>query len=66
MGVLTVVIWLILDNLNTPVVWINQYTIFVALSFLVEIVFLVLYKVRKGNRKEQKDNEAGYGNATAG
>jgi amino acid transporter len=56
-GILTPIVWLILDNLNQPMVWINNWTVFVGITFIVHIALLVVYKLRKGNEeKEEEDN----------
>jgi uncharacterized repeat protein (TIGR02543 family) len=52
-GILTAVIFLILDDLSAPVVWVNQYTIIVGIVFIVHIFFAVIYKARKGNEPDE-------------
>ncbi|GHU65000.1 hypothetical protein AGMMS49983_11960 [Clostridia bacterium] len=54
-GVLTLIVWLILDDLSLPMVWINKWTIFVAVVFLVHIIFLAVYRYNKA--KEEKEDE---------
>jgi membrane protein implicated in regulation of membrane protease activity len=49
-GVLTPIVWLIFDNLNQPMAWINRWTIIVAFVFIVHIAILIAYRVRKGRR----------------
>jgi uncharacterized repeat protein (TIGR02543 family) len=41
-GVVTIVLWLILDDLSDPVVWINKWTLVIGLVFAAHIVLLVL------------------------
>ncbi|GHU65507.1 hypothetical protein AGMMS49983_13330 [Clostridia bacterium] len=54
-GFLTLVVWLLLDDLSLPMVWINKWTIFVAVVFLVHIIFLAVYRYNKA--KEEKEDE---------
>jgi preprotein translocase subunit SecG len=55
-GVLTPIVWLILDDLNQPMVWINKWTLFVGIVFIVHIVLLLVYKSR--NNRKVRDSEA--------
>jgi predicted outer membrane repeat protein len=50
-GILTPIVWLILDDLTQPIVWINKWTIVVALVFVLHLIFLFVYKARKADRK---------------
>ncbi|MDR0875690.1 MAG: hypothetical protein LBN12_05720, partial [Clostridiales Family XIII bacterium] len=45
-GVLTIVVWLILDDLSTPVTWINKWTLPVVIIFIVHIAAFFAYKIR--------------------
>jgi len=47
MGILTLVVWLILDWPLGSMVWINQYTIFVAIIFIVSLVLTLVYNALK-------------------
>lgn len=51
-GVLTLVVWLALDDLSLPVAWINKYTVVAAIVFAVHLALFALYKARKGKRAE--------------
>lgn len=58
-GMLPMLFWLILDDLTQPMVWINRWTPFVALNFIVAMsVFAVqvLYR-RKEEVGEEEENE---------
>ncbi|GHU62139.1 hypothetical protein AGMMS49983_03050 [Clostridia bacterium] len=58
-GFLVMIVWLILDNLSLPMVWINKWTLFVAVVFLVHIIFLAVYRYNKAkDEKEDGDDEA--------
>jgi uncharacterized repeat protein (TIGR02543 family) len=59
-GVLTPVVWLILDNINLPMAWINKWTLYVGIVFIVQIALLIVYKVR--NNHNVNDGEAAYDN----
>jgi preprotein translocase subunit SecG len=52
-GVLTPIVWLILDDLRLPMAWINRWTIIVAIFFIVHLVLLIVYKVRRRKRDEE-------------
>ncbi|MDR0853109.1 MAG: InlB B-repeat-containing protein, partial [Clostridiales Family XIII bacterium] len=57
-GILTPIVWLILDNLNQPMVWINNWTVFVGITFIVHIILLIVYKLRKGNEEQEEEDNA--------
>jgi amino acid transporter len=57
-GVLTPIVWLILDNLNQPMAWINKWTLYVGIVFIVHIAALIIYRVRRD--KGQEDREYRY------
>jgi uncharacterized membrane protein len=52
-GILTPIVFLILDDLRLPMTWINRWTPYVALAFIIHIVFLIVYKLRNKERKEE-------------
>ncbi|GHU62028.1 hypothetical protein AGMMS49983_02780 [Clostridia bacterium] len=56
-GVLTLIVWLILDDLTLPMVWVNKWTILVAIVFIVHLLLTVIYKVRKGQEKGYEEDE---------
>jgi preprotein translocase subunit SecG len=60
-GVLTPIVWLILDDLNQPMVWINKWTLFVGIVFIVHIVLLLVYKSRNNRKERDSEAEAEYG-----
>jgi hypothetical protein len=45
-GILTPVVFLILDDLHQPMVWANKWTPLVGCVFLVHIAFFLFYKIR--------------------
>jgi uncharacterized repeat protein (TIGR02543 family) len=53
LGVLTPVVWFVLDTLNQKVVWINKFTVYVGIVFVATVVLLVVYKVWKGDEKRE-------------
>jgi alternate signal-mediated exported protein len=53
-GFFTGILWLILDDLTLPMVWINEYTLFVAIAFLV---FFLLWIWMAFTRREVDDIE---------
>ncbi|MDR1778471.1 MAG: isopeptide-forming domain-containing fimbrial protein, partial [Clostridiales Family XIII bacterium] len=57
-GILTPIVWLILDDLTLPMALFNVWTIIVAFVFLVHIIFTLLYNARKDkNRHNGEDYE---------
>jgi uncharacterized repeat protein (TIGR02543 family) len=63
LGILTPIVWLWLDNLNQPVVWVNKFTVYVGIAFVAHVVLLVVYKMRKHDDKE--DREVYFGDTLA-
>jgi hypothetical protein len=59
-GILTPVVWLILDNLLLPVAWVNVWTPFVAALCAVHIVLTCLYRRRRGARHGGDDGAQAY------
>jgi hypothetical protein len=51
-GVLTPVVWLLLDDLRDPMTFINSNTKWVAQSFIIHLIFALLYQVRKNKTRE--------------
>jgi flagellar biosynthesis/type III secretory pathway M-ring protein FliF/YscJ len=60
-AVIGLLVWLWVDNLNLPMVWINRWTPLIALIFIVHIV-LVIVRLIVRKRDERADEK----NATAG
>jgi hypothetical protein len=52
-GILTPIVFLILDDMRLPVVWINKWTLYVGIAFFIHILSFVIYKFRDG--KEDAD-----------
>jgi hypothetical protein len=53
-GSLVGIVWLLLDDLTNPMAWINRWTIFVFIAFLVFLVCFVVCKLAK--RKTDDEN----------
>jgi hypothetical protein len=56
-GVLTLVIWLLLDDLSQPMAWINSNTVFVALMFIVFVALLVIYLIARRQKTAKQDDQ---------
>jgi hypothetical protein len=46
-GLLTPIIWLVMDNLTQPLVWVNAWTVFVAGMFVAHVIVLAAYVFMK-------------------
>jgi uncharacterized membrane protein len=55
-GILTSAAWLFLDDLTQPMVFVNRWTIIVALIFLVHVILCIIHRIRR-NRREDKDED---------
>jgi preprotein translocase subunit SecG len=55
-GVLTLIVWLLLDDLSLPVAWINKWTFVVAIIFVMHLVLLILYRICKSRAHSHKEN----------
>jgi membrane protein implicated in regulation of membrane protease activity len=56
-GVLTPVVWLLLDKLSKPMVLINANTVFIALIFIVFAAFLVIYLFTRHQEVVKQDDQ---------
>jgi hypothetical protein len=56
-GILTPVIWFILDKLNQPMVWINQWTIYVGIVFIITMLLTVIYNIRKNSDNDFEERQ---------
>ncbi|MDR1271946.1 MAG: InlB B-repeat-containing protein, partial [Clostridiales Family XIII bacterium] len=56
-GVLTPIIFILLDDMTLPMVWVNLWTPCVALSFVLQLVFLAVYRFRKIKKEEDVEKE---------
>ena len=57
-GILTPVIWFILDDFSLKIAWINKWTVVIAALFIVHIVFSMLYqRVRDKQSKMELEVE---------
>ncbi|MDR0875859.1 MAG: InlB B-repeat-containing protein [Clostridiales Family XIII bacterium] len=45
-GILTPVVWVILDDLSNPMAWVNRWTVFVGVVFIVHLALVLLYAAR--------------------
>jgi hypothetical protein len=56
LAILTPALFIILDDMLVPMVWINHWTLFVAIAFILHLILLVTYKAL---RKDKGDKDAG-------
>ncbi|MDR0854295.1 MAG: leucine-rich repeat protein [Clostridiales Family XIII bacterium] len=56
-GVATPIVWLILDDLSQPMVWVNKWTLFVGIVFIVHLFLLVVYKLRSTRNDSEYEEE---------
>jgi uncharacterized repeat protein (TIGR02543 family) len=49
-GVVTLIVWIVLEDFTQPMIWVNNWTMLVAAIFIVQIALLVVYKVRSTGR----------------
>lgn len=54
-AIVTAILFLILDDLTLPMAWINKWTLFVAIPFVIHVVTLIVLFVK--NRKHNDDDE---------
>jgi hypothetical protein len=55
-SVLVPVIWIALDNLTFPFVWLNAWTAVVAVCFVIDVVLIIIYNAKF--KKVEKEEEA--------
>jgi hypothetical protein len=56
LGVITALVWYLLDDISLPMVLINNWTILIFIIFLVQVGFFVLSgNIRRGEHKGEKD-----------
>jgi hypothetical protein len=65
-GIITPVIWLILDNIFTTPVFINRWTIVVAVAFIVFAVLWILFMVSRKRKNDSDDGMSDAGQAPYG
>jgi uncharacterized repeat protein (TIGR02543 family) len=58
-GILTLIIWLVLDDTSLPMAWINRYTPIVTVFFVIQIALFAVYRVRRGRQDDDTESEAG-------
>jgi hypothetical protein len=58
-GALTLIVWRILDDLSQPMVWINQRTLIVVILFALQMMCLVIYRIRRVAR-DRESGDADY------
>ncbi|MDR0854263.1 MAG: InlB B-repeat-containing protein [Clostridiales Family XIII bacterium] len=56
-GVFTLIVWIILDDFSQPMVWINKWTLFVGIVFIVHLFLLVVYKLRSARKASEYEEE---------
>ncbi|GHU63722.1 hypothetical protein AGMMS49983_07820 [Clostridia bacterium] len=57
-GILTPVVWLLLDDLRQPMAWVNQWTLFVGILFIVHIILRIVCGRRREWADEENDTES--------
>jgi hypothetical protein len=55
-GIATPVIWLLLDNLSLPMEFINRYTIYVAIVFIIHAALTIIFNIVK-EREASEERE---------
>jgi uncharacterized membrane protein len=56
-GVLTPIVFFWLDNMKLPMDWINRWTIYVAIVFLVHLLSLLAYRLRRIRQRDEEEEE---------
>jgi hypothetical protein len=60
-GVLTLILWFMVDNLSRPMVWANRYTVYVACYFVAHLVLYSVYKTAYNKlRRRRRRTKARY------
>ncbi|MDR0853563.1 MAG: InlB B-repeat-containing protein [Clostridiales Family XIII bacterium] len=54
-GILTPIVFLILDDMRLPMVWINKWTPYVGIVFIIHIALLLFYKLRNKEGEESRE-----------
>jgi Na+/proline symporter len=55
LGIATPIVWLLLDNLNHSMHFVNRDTIYVAIVFIVQLAVIGIYYLRKNKRNDDND-----------
>jgi hypothetical protein len=58
-GILTLVVWLVLDILELPMAWVNRWTVDVGIVFIVHLALFIAYKVRLSGEDDSADESYG-------
>jgi uncharacterized repeat protein (TIGR02543 family) len=56
-GVATLIVWIVLDDFSQPMVWVNKWTLFVGIAFIVHLFLLVVYKLRSARKDSEYEEE---------
>lgn len=56
-SVITIVLFLLLDNMSDPMVWVNQWTLLLLTSFVVSVLFNVLQVIRSRRAHAEESDE---------
>lgn len=58
LGIGAAALWYLLDDTKLPMVWINRFTIQIALVFVVQIIFFIAYSRMKNSRGDDNPEPA--------
>jgi amino acid transporter len=58
-GILTLIIWLVLDDTSLPMAWFNRYTPIVAVFFIVHLALFAVYRIRRSRQGDDTESETG-------
>ncbi|MDR2487631.1 MAG: hypothetical protein LBD12_06655, partial [Clostridiales Family XIII bacterium] len=56
-GLLVIIVWLLRDDLRTPMVWFNRWTPIVALFFILHVIMDILHKLRRRKEEEEEADQ---------
>jgi hypothetical protein len=57
LGLLTPMVWLLLDTLSLPMALLNKWTLYVAIVFALQLVMMVIHKTYERKREEEKEDK---------
>jgi pilin isopeptide linkage protein len=55
LGVLTPIVWLILDDLRQPMAWVNKWTLYIGLLFLAHLAVTIIYESKQKKRGQEAE-----------
>ncbi|MDR0851888.1 MAG: hypothetical protein LBN36_05290 [Clostridiales Family XIII bacterium] len=57
-GILTPIVWIVLERFTEQFVFINRWTLFVAIAFVIELVLLTIFLVVHHRKAHEEDEQA--------